>query len=665
MNKAWPTLRVYLIKPSKYDDDGYVMQHWRGVLPSNTLACLHALTEDVRQRRLLGDVNIVVEVLDEAVSRIPLDRIIKYHRRPGSTTLVGMVGVQTNQFCRAADIALRLRQEGVAVLMGGFHVSGVLALFPDVSPELQALLDAGVTLVAGEVEDRWADLLRDAYRGTLRPVYRFLDDLPDLSEVPRPVINRRYLKKFVSSNFGTIDCSRGCPFNCSFCTIINVQGRKSRHRSPASIAETIRRNYLDFGINFYFFTDDDFARNPAWSELFDRLTALRENEGIPVDFMMQVDVQSYRIPGFVDKAARAGCSNVFIGMESMNPKNMKEAGKTQNKAHDYKNLIDAWHRAHISTHVGYIIGFSNDTEESVRADVEKLMTEVQPHRASFFMLTPLPGSRDHQLMAQAGAPMASDYNLFDSFHESMPHPHMKGGAWTRAYQEAWKSFYSFENMKAVLTRADRKNYWNILRNFFWYKSAALNEGAHPMIAGFFRLKDRTTRRPGFLQESRWKHLRRRVPEVVRYLADALRLTLEMEELWLQTRKRSETECRVVDELARMRTAARRSLRVGELQAAYMRAKERLPVIEVPSRVRLLREKLSVLRVARLRETRSDLALFWTTLFHRLRRGRVEVLLRIDRILMTALREIRVAAGFFISLATAERWELQGGRVGHH
>jgi radical SAM superfamily enzyme YgiQ (UPF0313 family) len=654
------TLRVYLVKPSKYDDDGYVVRHWRGVLPSNTLACLHGLTEDVRRRRLLGDVAIEVELIDEAVSKVPLREIARANRRRNAKAVVALVGVQTNQFCRASDIAKELRREGVTVLLGGFHVSGMLSLFSEITPEVQELIDLGVTVVAGEVEEHWAELLDAAYRGRLASLYRFLDQLPDLSEAPRPIVDKKYLRRFVSSNFGTVDTSRGCPFNCSFCTIINVQGRKSRHRSPECIVQTLRENYRQRGVDFYFFTDDDFARNPAWESILDALIELHEKEGIPVEFMIQVDVASYKIPGFVEKAARAGCSNVFIGMESINPESIKDAGKAQNKVEDYRNLIDAWHRVRVSTHVGYIIGFPHDSEESVAADVERLMAEVQPHRASFFMLTPLPGSRDHKRMVDAGAPMDSDYNTFDSFHESMPHPYMKDGSWTRAYRRAWATFYSFENMKAVLERVHPDRYWDVLRNFYWYKSSALNEGAHPMITGFFRIKDRKTRRPGFVREGRLSHLRRRVPEIYRYVRGAVRLTLEFEELWLQTRTRTETETRVQEELARMRAGLSRSLRVSELRTAYVRAKASIPSIEVPSRVRLLEDKLSVMRVSRLRETRSDLTRYWDRLRNRVRQGRVDALLRFDRIALNALREIRVTAGFFVALAAGNRLDAGGG-----
>jgi radical SAM superfamily enzyme YgiQ (UPF0313 family) len=647
-------LSVFLVKPSKYDDDGYVVRHFRGVLPSNTLSCLHGLTEEVKRRGILGEVDIRVQLVDEAVAKVPLREIVRANRRAGEKAVVALVGVQTNQFCRASDLALELRREGVTVLLGGFHVSGMLSLFSEVSPEIQELIDAGVGIVAGEVEEHWGEILRAAHRGELSSIYRYLDELPDLLEAPRPIVDPRYLRRFVSSNFGTVDTSRGCPFNCSFCTIINVQGRRSRHRSPECIAATLRENYRERGVDFYFFTDDDFARNPAWEGILDALIELREKEGIPVEFMIQVDVASYKIPGFVEKAARAGCSNVFIGMESINPESIKDAGKAQNKVSDYRNLIDAWHRVKVSTHVGYIIGFPHDSEESVAADVDKLMTDVRPHRASFFMLTPLPGSRDHKNMVEAGSPMDSDYNTFDSFHESMPHPLMKDGSWSRAYRRAWATFYSFENMKTVLEGVHPDRYWDVLRNFYWYKNSALNEGAHPMITGFFRIKDRKSRRPTFRREGVLAHAWRRIPEIYRYTRGAIRLTLEFEELWLQTRKRSDAEMRVHQELGRMREELARSLRVGELRTAYLRAKSAIPGIEVPSRLRLLKAKLSVVQASRLRETRSDLHAYWDRLRGRLRQGRIDALLRIDRIALNALREVRLTAGFFLALALGNR-----------
>ena len=109
--------------------------------------------------------------------------------------------------------------------------------------------------------------------GELKPLYNFLEPTPDLSTPPIPMIHKQYLRRFVYKQFGTIDCGRGCPFSCSFCSIINVQGRKMRMRDPEAIAQAIKENYRQAGIMFYFFTDDNFARNKKWREILRPLSS--------------------------------------------------------------------------------------------------------------------------------------------------------------------------------------------------------------------------------------------------------------------------------------------------------------------------------------------------------------------------------------------------------
>lgn len=648
--KGPATLHVYLIRPSKYDDDGFVIRHWRGVAPSNSLACLHGLTEDVRERGMLGGVGIQTHVIDESVSRIRLHEIVRRNRARGCRALACLVGVQTNQFCRAADIALSLRREDVPVMVGGFHVSGMLAMLPEVPREIQDLLDAGVSVVAGEVEHRWHELLRDAWEGRLRPIYRLIDDPPDLYEAACPRASREATRRFMSANYVTIDCSRGCPFHCSFCTIINVQGRKMRYRSPECVTAAIRQAYREAGIRLFFFTDDNFARNPASGKILEALIAMRRDEGIAIEFLMQVDVPSYRMPGFVEKAEQAGCCSVFIGVESLNPRNLADAGKIQNQTGEYGAAMRAWRKARVRVQVGYIIGLPHDTEESVGKDVERLIREVQPDQASFFMMIPLPGSADHKGLLESGVAIDPDYNKYDSSHETMPHAGMSGEEWMRAYREAWQRFYSLENMKAILGRVHPARYWDVFRNLCWYKYALAAEGAHPMLTGFFRLKDRSTRRPGFEPEGWWRHLRRRIPEVLRLLRSSARLMLEMEELWLATRRVSETETLVLEELARIRSGMRRRLRVTDLQAAYLRAKARMPSIQVPSRFHLLWEQIALFRASQPCDSRRDLARFWIRTRWLLRHRRIEGLLRLDQIALNGYRELRLVSGFLVALS---------------
>lgn len=527
------TLRIVLIKPSKYDDEGYVIRHWKGTLPSNTLAALMGLTQDAQERQVLGsDVAVEIEMWDETVHRIRPDRIMKRGKREGMIDLVCLVGVQTNQYPRASDLAKQFAGLGAKVMLGGFHVSGTIEMI-GMTPEIQELIDLGVTIVCGEVEEHWDELLQAALEERLEPTYNFVDDKPDLFEKPIPLMPKRYRNRFTFNHMATIDTSRGCPFNCSFCTIINVQGRKMRWRSPDWIAKKVRENWA-LGVTHYFFVDDNLARNKSWEQIFDRLIELRESEGIHLTFMMQVDLLSHTIPNFVEKARRAGCTQVFLGMESLNPANLADSGKNQNKISDYKVLIDKYRAHEIATHCGYIIGFDGDTYDSVIShDLLQLMNEVQPDQASFFMMTPLPGSADHKRWTKEGRPMDKDFNRYDSFHAAMPHPRMTAEQWTQAYRDAWKTFYNFENMKGILQRSQDRNYFNIMKNFIWYKNALI-EGEHPMITGFFRRKARLERRPTFPIESRWTYTRRRTREVGHILKEWVKLYWEMQELWLAT-----------------------------------------------------------------------------------------------------------------------------------
>ncbi len=154
---------VNLIKPSHYDDQGYVIQWRRSFVPSNTLGCVLALVEDVKTRNALGDdVDLVVNAYDEINIVIPTKKIIRQIQNGGGNGLVMMIGVQSNQFPRAFDLTREFRSAGIQVAIGGFHVSGCIAMLPELPSDIQALLDDGVTLFAGEAEGRMEGFLRDA-----------------------------------------------------------------------------------------------------------------------------------------------------------------------------------------------------------------------------------------------------------------------------------------------------------------------------------------------------------------------------------------------------------------------------------------------------------------------------------------------------------------------
>jgi hypothetical protein len=194
------------------------------------------------------------------------------------------------------------------------------------------------------------------------------------------------------------------------------------------------------------------------------------------------------------------------------------------------------------------------------------------------MLTPLPGSHDHREMKKRGEWMDPDFNKRDSFHATIKHPRMTAEDWTEAYEDAWKSFYSKDNMIKILSRwsDNPKVYWNLMSIFFWYKNAALIEKEHPMIAGFFRLRERKARRPGFAIDALPVHLWKRAKETTHLFISWAKFVKEMEEVWLQTRKKSETEERWMEQLQKLQAEVWQALRIGELQKLYATGKGALP-----------------------------------------------------------------------------------------
>jgi tRNA A37 methylthiotransferase MiaB len=549
-------VHVVLIKATRYDDDGYPMRHWRGVLPSNTLACLVGLTDAVQHEQCLGDgVEIRRYMFDEAVQKVPIRQLARLQRRPGERVIVGLVGVQSNQFPRACDIAHAFQREGVHdILIGGFHVSGSIALAESgtIPEEIQQVMDEGITVVKGEIEGHWGEILKDLIDGRAKRLYDFGEPKPEMSLQPLPVVDQAYLQHFMQSNFATLDLSRGCIWDCEFCCIINVHGKTMRHRDAEHIAATIRRNYA-LGVDFYFFTDDNLARAKNWEAFFDMLIRLRQEEGVAIEFMIQADVPSYRMKNFIPKAKQAGCTKVFLGVESLDHDTLAAAGKRQNVAANARDCVAAYEAAGIGTHAGYIIGFPTDTYESVMRSIDQLIHEVKPSTASFFMLTPLPGSMDHVKLRQRGEWMAEDFNLYDSFHETTRHPHMQNGQWTQAYQQAWEKFYSYDNIKAILLRTKTESqYWNTFKNLIWYKSSVYVYREHPMISGFIRFKGRKLRRPGLAIEPVWVYWPKRLAELGGEYYRWWRLFRECLSLWHETRKESLLERYALEQLGRLR-----------------------------------------------------------------------------------------------------------------
>jgi pyruvate-formate lyase-activating enzyme len=489
---------VVLIKPSHYDRDGYVIQWWRSAMPSNSLAAVQGLAQDCAERQVLGpDVTIDVSAYDESNTRIRPDRLARTIHSDGGRGLIALIGVQTNQYPRALDLARQFRAQNLPVCIGGFHVSGCLSMLPGITPEIQEAIDMGVSVFAGEAEGRLEIVMKDAFRGELKPIYNFIKDLPDLQDAPVPFLPADRVKQCVGSQ-SSFDAGRGCPFTCSFCTIINVQGRKSRFRSEDDIEKIIRENVRQ-GIHRFFITDDNFARNKNWEPIYDRLIELRQREGIKFNLALQVDTACHRIPRFIEKSAAAGVKRVFIGLESINPENLKSTSKRQNKISEYKMGLQAWKQVGVFTICGYIIGFPGETPETIARDIETIKRELPVDLLEFTVMTPLPGSQDHRELYDQGVAMDPDLNKYDLNQRVIRHPRMSDAEWEQAYHDAWLRYYSVDHIITLMKRAyvNKISPGKILGSAVWFLATIAVEHVHPLESGYVRRKYRKDRRPCF------------------------------------------------------------------------------------------------------------------------------------------------------------------------
>ena len=435
------TFKLYLLKPSHYDDDGYVIQWVRSEIPSNTMAAINGVALDCIERRVLGDdVDIEIRASDETNTRIQPQKIVRTMEQTGGRGMVALVGVQTNQFPRAMDIARPLRAAGVQVCIGGFTSAVACAMLPELPADIREAMDLGISIFAGEAEGRLDEVLLDAYRGELKPLYNFMSDLPGLEGAPTPILPSFNIERNVKART-SFDSGRGCPFQCSFCTIINVQGRKSRYRTADEIEKILREN-LAQGIKSFFITDDNFARNKNWEAIFDRIIEFREREGVRLRLIIQVDTLCHKIPRFVEKAGRAGVNRVFIGLENINPDNLIAAKKRQNRITEYRKMLQGWKAIGAVTYCGYIVGFPADTPERILRDIEIMKRELPVDLAEFFCLTPLPGSEDHKVLDAKGVWMDPDMNKYDLEHVCTGHPLMSAREWQDIYHRAWDAFYT-------------------------------------------------------------------------------------------------------------------------------------------------------------------------------------------------------------------------------
>jgi hypothetical protein len=189
---------------------------------------------------------------------------------------------------------------------------------------------------------------------------------------------------------------------------------------------------------------------------------------------------------------------VFIGLESVNPDTLLAAKKRQNKITEYRKLLLAWKAVGAVTYAGYILGFPNDTPESITRDITIVQRELPIDVLEFFCLTPLPGSEDHQILWNKGVAMDPDMNKYETEHVVTAHPKMTKEEWEDIYRRAWDIFYTPEHIETIMRRAGATglNLSSLAGSLLHFSQFTALEKVHPLQGGILRIIYRRDRRPG-------------------------------------------------------------------------------------------------------------------------------------------------------------------------
>ncbi len=505
------------------------------MIPNNTLVVVGGLLAaaadgcGVESEIVLWD-----ELVDGALDGPMVEALAAHADADGVDLFVGLAGVQSGQYPRARDLALQFRRLGVAVVIGGFHVSSY--------PESVAFLTAhGISVVVGEAETTIATLFADFLAGDLQPIYRVGDGLrvrtggadilvPRIATAPLPRLDDRYVGRFFNPTFATIDTSRGCPFTCSYCSVKNVMGRTMRSREAVQVVDWVREAHDQHGIRNLLVVDDDLYRSPQWEAFLRGVAGLRQS-GRALSLIIQVDIEAAahaaepsaaathheaRSRRFVELAAAAGCFEVFMGFESFDPANLERMGKLHNEdRHDrrraavdasvadrvferYRRVVGNWHAAGVGVHSGYMIGLPHDDVGS-GARAARALSQIGVDIASFFAYTPLPGTEDHAAAEAAGTIVERDFNAYDSTHFVARHPRLSRAQLAREYADAYRTFYDWRRLAWSLATGYRRRGldWNARLGMLaqqLYFTYATRGGWHPMMGGIGRRRSKVRRR---------------------------------------------------------------------------------------------------------------------------------------------------------------------------
>lgn len=354
-----------------------------------------------------------VEILDTRVTPVNYDKKVD---------LVGITS-HTPEIPDAYKIADGFRGKGTKVVMGGIHVSAL--------PE-EALKHAD-SVVVGEAEGVWKQLLSDFEKGELKPVYR-ADALIDMAGMAVP--HRDLLDKSMFSSFNSLQATRGCPHKCEYCTVTAFFGNKYRTRPADEVIKEINT----FDKRDFFFVDDNITGKPKYAkELFRKLIPLKRTWG------GQTTINFAKDEELLNLYAQSGGIYAFIGFETLSESNLKNMNKAWNSPDGYREAIKKIHKAGINIVGSFIFGLDED-DPSVFEKTYRFIQDNNIDAAQFHILTPFPGTELYNEMDRQGRITDRDWSKYHTGEVIFKPKNMTAEELQRGYWWIHHKTYSWMNV---------------------------------------------------------------------------------------------------------------------------------------------------------------------------------------------------------------------------
>jgi radical SAM superfamily enzyme YgiQ (UPF0313 family) len=348
----------------------------------------------------------------------------------------------------AYDVADEFRRRGIPVAMGGPHVT----LMPD-----EAQVHADVIFI-GEAESQWPVFLKEFELGAHENRYA-ATDVPDLDHLPM-AIKALYHRRDLTA--GRLFATRGCPHDCDFCAVAVMYRRKVRTRPIAQVAA----EYGSFPGRVIILWDDNLAADREYAKaLFRALASYRKW------WSAQVSIEAGRDPEFLELAARSGCKQLFIGLESLSQASMNDVRKGFNRVEEYARVIARIHEYDMAVQTGIVFGFDHDTE-AIFSETLEFLEQAGVQNATFNMLTPYPGTRLFRRLDEEGRILTRDWSKYNGREDVVYLPkRMSPESLLCGFRWANRRFYSAGSICRRLSRSPVGWWWTLPLNLAY--SAAL------------------------------------------------------------------------------------------------------------------------------------------------------------------------------------------------